>query len=236
MDNALKYQEKVLKLLAGKIDDFYLGGGTALSRIYFRHRLSYDLDFFTKAFSIKRISEIIKQDLKPLELPISLAGEQNKEKFVKIAVYNIHIKKDEVLKLDFIEDLFELLKPLKTVDGIKILSLEDIYLRKVFSIAGTVETTSIVGRKIFKGGRQEAKDFYDLYILSDVFMRLSKFAGKYCDAAQKEALITWFRTYNRMDIKTGLLDLATDNKINYPNIERHFKKEIDKLIAKEIGL
>jgi len=51
MDKLLKYQDNILRFLAGKVKNFYLAGGTALSRVYFRHRISYDLDFFTKKFS-----------------------------------------------------------------------------------------------------------------------------------------------------------------------------------------
>lgn len=39
-------QDKVLNLLAGRLGDFYLTGGTALGRFYLGHRYSDDLDFF----------------------------------------------------------------------------------------------------------------------------------------------------------------------------------------------
>ena len=56
-------QKKVLKKLSGKIDDFYLAGGTALSLFYFQHRLSVDLDFFApaKEFSFRRVEEIVAE-------------------------------------------------------------------------------------------------------------------------------------------------------------------------------
>ncbi|MEX0681616.1 MAG: nucleotidyl transferase AbiEii/AbiGii toxin family protein, partial [Balneolales bacterium] len=41
-----KLQDKVLSVLSGEIPDFYLTGGTALSRFYLHHRFSEDLDFF----------------------------------------------------------------------------------------------------------------------------------------------------------------------------------------------
>ena len=43
-------QKTVLKALSGRMDNFYLAGGTALSLFYFQHRLSVDLDFFTQNF------------------------------------------------------------------------------------------------------------------------------------------------------------------------------------------
>lgn len=39
-------QDKALKIIDGLDTDFYLTGGTALSRCYFNHRHSDDLDFF----------------------------------------------------------------------------------------------------------------------------------------------------------------------------------------------
>lgn len=42
--------------------------------------------------------------------------------------------------------------------------------------------------------------------------------------------------HDRMKMKTGLLDIIIDNKIDYKNMERHFNEEIDKLVKKEIGL
>lgn len=236
MDRIIKYQQKALGLLADKADDFYLAGGTALSKVYFQHRKSYDLDFFTKKFSAQIISNIINLLSESLNLKISLVQEQNKKDMARIAVYHIHIGKREVLKIDFVEDFFEFLKPLKIVDGIAVLSLEDIYLRKVFAITGGLERKDTIGRKILKGGREEAKDFYDLYVLSNTFMRLSEFATRYCDFVRKEGLVNWFRSYDRMKIKTGLVDIVTDKRLDYKDMERHFKQEMDELIKKEMGL
>ena len=44
-------QKRILSVLANEINEYYLAGGTALSFVYFQHRESYDLDFFTKEFS-----------------------------------------------------------------------------------------------------------------------------------------------------------------------------------------
>lgn len=63
----IEYQEKTLKLLAGRLEGFYLSGGTALSLYYFHHRESLDLDFFTPRFNkiaIKNIVEELSQKLK----------------------------------------------------------------------------------------------------------------------------------------------------------------------------
>jgi hypothetical protein len=103
-------------------------------------------------------------------------------------------------------------------------------------LIGTIKTVDLIGRKI-STGRQEAKDFYDLYFLSHTYKRLSEFAWDHCGSVEIEALIHWYRTYDRMNIKTGLLDLKLMKKkaLNYKKIEDHFKSEIDILLEKEIG-
>ncbi len=50
----------------------------------------------------------------------------------------------------------------------------------------------------------------------------------------REAIIRWFRTCNRLDMKTGLLELQLKKNINYIEIERHFKQEVNSIIEKEI--
>jgi len=231
----MAYQEKALKILSGKLEGFYLSGGTALSLYYFHHRQSLDLDFFTPHFEKSVISGIIKGLAEALKQKIELVAEQNKKDMVRIAVYMVRFGKKDQLKIDFVEDLLKTVKLPRVVNGIPVLSLEDIYLRKIYAVTGTVEAVDDIGRKKTIGGRQEAKDFYDIYCLSSIFMPLSKFAGKYCDAARKEALVRWFRTYDRLSIKSGLLELVTNKETDYRLMEKHFKREIDRLLEKEVG-
>ncbi len=231
----IKNQKKVLGLLSGKIDDFYLAGGTALSLFYFQHRDSLDLDFFTQKFSRMRVLEIIKFLSSRLKRKIEIISEQSGKGKLKIIVIAIKFSQKEFLKIDFIQDYLRFIKPPKVVDGIKISSLEDIYLKKIFTVGGTVPSLDEIGRSIRLGGRQEAKDFYDLFRLSNTFMRLSDFSFRYCNRLTRESIIRWFRTYDRMNIKTGLLELSLRNNDDYKVMEAHFKKEIDKILGREIG-
>ena len=227
-----RYQEKTLGALSGKIPHFYLVGGTALSLFYFQHRESIDLDFFTKTFNRLEIRNILNDLKTELKKPIQLISEQTSPLFVKMMRYHILFTKRTSLKVDFVEDPTPLLKPLKIVDHIPLASLEDIYLRKIFTVTGSTQTTDLTGRPKRIGGREEAKDFYDLYCLSQIFMKLSDFTVTYCDLNTIEALIRWFKTYDRLHIKTGLLELKTTQKANYSELERHFKKEIIQLAKK----
>jgi len=230
-----KWQDKTLKTLAGNVDDYCLGGGTALSMVYFRHRQSLDLDFFTSKFSRKNILSLLKLLSDRIGKNFEIIGEQQKKDKVRILIFNARLSKNEILKIDFIEDYIRRLKPARRIDGIWVFALEDIYLRKIYTVTGTVESFDIVGRKITMGGRQEAKDFYDLYFLSHTFMNLSSFTFKYCNPTIQEALVRWFRTYPRLEIKTGLLELKTKNRIDYREMEKHFKEEIDRLLEMQIG-
>lgn len=231
----IKYQQKVLKALSGRIDDFYLAGGTALSLFYFQHRLSVDLDFFTKNFRYQKIEETVQYLRESLNKEIDLVGSNLDGKTAQMTVYNIRFTARDALKIDFVEDTVGLLKKTRMVDGIRILSLEDIYLRKLYALAGMVKAVDETGREKFIGGRADAKDFYDVYCLSHTFMPLSKFLPKYCDRAMIEALIRWYRTFDRMSMMDGVLGLLTKRPADYKAQEKHFKQEIDKLIGTVIG-
>jgi hypothetical protein len=62
-------QDKVLKLIGSLSVDFYLTGGTALSRAYLNHRYSDDLDFFVnRSANFKAQVEIIVRSLPQLDL------------------------------------------------------------------------------------------------------------------------------------------------------------------------
>jgi predicted nucleotidyltransferase len=228
------FQGKVLKLLAGRIDDFYLVGGTALSLYYFHHRESQDLDFFTTDYSKKRVEEIVKFLSISLKREINLIAQQPKKDKARISVYSMPIKRGESLKIDFVEDYIGLIKPPNHINGINIASLEDIYIKKVYTIAGTSHEDDLTGRKISKGTRQTAKDFFDLYCLSHTFMRLSDFSFKFCNQTMREGIIRCFHSYSRFDMKIGFLELKLKKAVDYRGIERHFKTEINNIIEKEV--
>ena len=231
MNPIIKEISRVLKALTGKMDGYYLAGGTALSLFYFQHRESYDLDFFSKEFSKKRIEDIVKNLSADIDKKLSLIGEETKKDRAQVLVYSYKVNED-TLKIDFVEDAYKLIKSPKIINGIPALEKEDIYLRKIFAACGSYAVINEIGNKEFKGGRQEAKDFFDLYFLSKTFMPLSKFAVEYCDPAQIESIVVWYRTYDRVAIKLGLLDIITDKKVDFQEMERHFRYEIDQMIEK----
>ena len=230
MLNVFRYQDLVLKALSNEAAPFYLAGGTALAKFYFQHRESFDLDFFCQKYTPAKVNLLVDCISEATGKKMKLLRESHRKGFAKISIYELLIGKKEALKIDFVEDFIQLLKPLKHVDGIDILSLDDIYLRKIHAISGTMPSLNAVGQKQFLGGRQEAKDFYDLYHLSLTHQRLSGFALRYCDDLQKEALIRWYHTYSRSEIKIGLMELKTLQPVDFVLLERHFKEEINQII------
>lgn len=240
LENILLLRDKVLKVLAGKIDDFCLAGGTALSLFYFHHRESFDLDFFTKKYSEKRIKYIIEE----ISNGIGISVKPIKRRIIKdearmIVCYvpveeNKALKIDDIeksLKLDFIEDVYRQIDPSSSVvDGIPVMLKENLYLRKIYAAFGVLKTEDQTGRKRFLGGRQDAKDVFDLYYLSNTFVPLSKFMDKYCTHEERVSAITWHRRYDRTSMKSELIDIITDKELDCRVIETHFDTEIRSII------
>jgi len=102
----MKERDRVLSLLSGKLEGFYLGGGTALSMFYFQHRESFDIDFFTKEFSMVKINKVMSFLSGDAGMDIKLnKADLNQSDRAKVAVYYLKIDKNNFLKIDFIGHL-----------------------------------------------------------------------------------------------------------------------------------
>lgn len=145
-------QKKVIAFLAKEkvMQRFYLAGGTALSAYYFFHRLSDDLDFFTKEPFSHR-DEII-----PLvqKLKENIGAEEVKyEKVYDRYLYFFSFSNGEILKMEFSAYPFPSLSEKKECDDIFIDSIEDIAAGKLMAMLD----------------RFDPKDFVDLYFLLQNF-------------------------------------------------------------------
>ena len=237
MSLLFQYQDEVLKKLAGQMDDFYLAGGTALAKFYFQHRESYDLDFFTQNYSAERIEEITRILARGTgkKLKLKSSSERTAQKTARWRIYDMVLDQGALLKIDFVEDVLPLIRPFKNVDRINILSQEDIYLRKIYAVSGSSAPDDRTGKRRFLGGRQEAKDLFDLYHLSMTFQNLSVFMQRHCEPWMKEGVINWFHRFSRSEMKMGLMEINTTNVIEFSEIDRHFRKEMDRLIGGMTG-
>ncbi|MEM7790854.1 MAG: nucleotidyl transferase AbiEii/AbiGii toxin family protein [Verrucomicrobiota bacterium] len=125
-----------------KLNSFYLVGGTALS-LHFGHRKSIDLDLFTsEPFNAPELSEWLIVEFGFSELSIRT---------------NTILGRIQGVKTDLITHQYPLIKEAEEVDGIRLLSVEDIAAMKLNAVAN----------------RGSKKDFWDLAALLEHF-ELSK--------------------------------------------------------------
>ncbi|MBI3323558.1 MAG: nucleotidyl transferase AbiEii/AbiGii toxin family protein [Candidatus Omnitrophica bacterium] len=206
-------------MLRLKAPNLYLIGGTALS-LRFKHRVSEDLDFFTPKWSKalhRRISRAIKQET---GFQVASFEEMAKRGRAKMAVYHFQIKPDLLVKVDVVEDVAPLLHPVGE-DGLA--SVDDIYLRKIRAAIGWTSKTSPVGGPL-PGGRQAARDLYDLWYLSERYEPLSRWFPQHFTRADYERLAGWLRGMTGTATVVELLSTAPgcDTK----RIRQHMEKQI----------
>jgi len=95
-------QDGVLKAISQNDTDFFLTGGTALSRAYFNHRYSDDLDFFVNNSNnfneqLDSILDILKREKYNWDLNTFLRSDN----YCRLFIYK---EEDIKLKLDFVND------------------------------------------------------------------------------------------------------------------------------------
>jgi predicted nucleotidyltransferase component of viral defense system len=128
-----------------ELQDFVLVGGTALA-LQIGHRVSVDIDLFTQQdFDPGKVFEILNYHFNCTDSSVD------------VNTLNINISMSETLqhsvKVDFLKYGYPYLNPVRFMDGIRLLSVEDIIPMKLSAIAG----------------RGSKKDFYDIYYLLQSF-------------------------------------------------------------------
>lgn len=130
-----------------KLNDFFLVGGTSLA-LQFGHRISVDLDLFTrKSFESDKIIESISHNLN-----VEIRKKQEKNLLI-LNVSNPSAKDSLPVKVDFLKYPHPLIRNIINEDGLRLLSYTDIAPMKLAAITG----------------RGAKKDFYDLYFLLNIF-------------------------------------------------------------------
>lgn len=121
---------------------FFLTGGTALAEFYLKHRLSEDLDFFSfHEFSESQVDRFVVQAAK------DAGATYTKEKQWGMFVYHLTYPGGEELKVDFNHRPFKELETGKKFGSLKVASLWDITVDKLYTIFN----------------RLRARDFVDFY-------------------------------------------------------------------------
>ena len=137
--------------------EYFLTGGTALAEFYLGHRLSVDLDFFTRRMdSVREIEPFVRKVFEEIGLDVErVPGEDRGRTGGKptYLCYNVRKTGDSSpLKLDFVSGNPQGIAPIEKFGPVCVDSLEDIAVNKV---------TTIMGRP----PQEIIKDFVDLYFI-----------------------------------------------------------------------
>lgn len=174
-----KLQDDFLEIFFSEsfASDFYLTGGTALSRFYLNHRLSDDIDLFTQNQKIdfSHVNFLVLRILDKLKLRI--IKQVNTDTFLQYITEN---QKGGALKIDFVKEIPVHFGEFKMFGKTRIDSLENIGSNKVLTIFG----------------RRDAKDFIDLYFILQ--KTKLKFDYLYNLATQKDLGLSEFYLANSM--------------------------------------
>ena len=134
-------QDKVLKVIDGLGTKFYLTGGTALTRCYFNHRYSDDLDFFVNQnLQFQKFSEAIITALRK-KFTLNIISRSS-------SFYSFQV--NEILKIDLVNDVASHIGKFKKGE--------------IFSRIDN--PTNILSNKVSSIiGREEPKDVVDIWII-----------------------------------------------------------------------
>lgn len=179
------------------LKSFYLVGGTALS-LRIGHRISIDIDLFTdKEFNAEKASQYLK---KHYQTDLNTISKNSVSGFI------------ENVKFDLIAHRYTHVKPILTIEGIRMLSIYDIAAMKVNAIVGN-------GTRI--------KDFIDVYyLLQEMSFQelLEAYLKKYPDVNTNIAKAS-LRYYNDIDFTVSVTMMKEELK--WKEIERSIKRSIN---------
>lgn len=223
-------QMEILDLFSKKSGSFALSGGTALELFYLHHRCSMDLDFFSIKYNPAEINALVSE-FKKFSNKIRFEAELKTGGRARVSFYTVPVKGTrQVLKIDFIEDVLLRSPSIKEIRGIPVYSAEDIYFQKLSAMGGVRLSEDITGRQMVEGGRREARDVFDVYVLSKKIKPLHVFLQDVPGYLQK-GIIQWYQTFSRQELKIGLLDLDIyDKDIDGKEMIVYLENEIKEFI------
>ncbi len=215
----IEVQKRMLKAVTAANLGVYLAAGTALA-IRCRHRYSEDIDFFTQQWSHKLHRTLGKCIERATGFSFRLLDERIRPRLAKVAVYEFNVAKGIFVKVDIIEDFDPLLQPVEQ-DGIA--SMDDIYLRKVRAVIGWTDKVSSTGQRL-AGGRDYAKDLFDLWYLSTHYAPLHEWFPTHFGRQDYQRLTRWLQAMTGQGTTFDLLDIAPEGNIK--QIMRHMEQQV----------
>lgn len=158
-----KLQDKVLQVVFKTEREFYLTGGTCLSRFYFEKRYSDDLDFF--ADNSSRFNFAVKNIVYQLKNNVSVTKEIDSKDFIRLRI-------DGTLQLDFVNETPPHFKDIIiTEENFIIDNLDNILSNKLCAVIG----------------RDNPKDVFDIFLIYKMYTFSWK---EVLDAAHKKAFFS----------------------------------------------
>lgn len=170
-------QDEIFGILNNLDTDFYLTGGTALSRFYLKHRYSDDLDLFVNnSGTFLRDCELV---ISNFELLMKVEIVQKSSDFIRLNI----VKQDVNLKIDFVNDVayrsgeisrFEIMNKVDNLDNIlsnKLTALERLEPKDVCDILYLWRNNKINWSKAFDDASKKVSYINPL----DVSVIINKF-------------------------------------------------------------
>ncbi len=209
----LVLQEEVLRQLQGMVsarfDAAKLCGGTALARCWLGHRVSFDLDFFLpEGFRARDLAIDMKK------AGIDFATQQIVDDPRIANQLHGHVRiAGEVLNVSFIEDAyFDVFPAVERAFGALRVSTEAIdglYHRKLRTVSGSAgEGAQVVG------GRQKARDLFDLFVLATEYRPIQEFMAQLPYAFPQEAFANGLAGMPWFDLIDEFEQIRCDPKWN----------------------
>jgi len=203
-NNLYAVQDDLMEMVQEQKVDFYLTGGTALSRCYLNHRYSDDLDFFVnEAPDFKKQTERVVSAIRKAGMQIELGTAS--ESFLRITVL-----KDEVpLKIDFVNDVIYHYGDFEAAH----------FFNKIDS------WRNILSNKLCAVSRLEPKDIADLLFIA------KKFAFEWPDIMEEaKSKDLWIEPLNvSRIIKEFPVDLFDSVKWITPVAQKKLSKELHQM-------
>ena len=175
MTDLYNVQEKVAKRVFESLDGALLCGGTALARCYLQHRISYDLDFFMNSrFEPQVLLKQLNEDagIKLEEVVIE------QRDGIAVQIHGMTKVDGLPLKISFIEGVYDGMFPTvwKDMGSTSVLTddLDGLMHRKLRTISGA--GLGVTGHP--QGGRQAARDLFDIYVLSTTYKPVPQFIAE----------------------------------------------------------
>jgi len=219
-------QEIVAKQVFETLEGVLLCGGTALARCYLQHRVSYDLDFFMNSRFDPQV--LLKQLNEDAGIQVEDVVIDHRDG-IAVQIHGMTRVNDFPLKISFIEDVYDGMFPTvwKDMGSISVCTddLDGLMHRKLRTISGV--GLSVTGHP--EGGRQAARDLFDIYVLSTSYKPVPQFIeeinkhGANFPAESYEVgvkSLDWFTLLDDFDEMETIAPFAVDVKAIRKELER----------------